>query len=76
MDNDLERLAFQDGKRTTNSDQLLLDIKNLAVTTFHPALHVVTLHESKQTDNENIKAFCAHIKGIPQSCNLKKTCSK
>jgi len=52
MDHELERLAFQDGIRTENPDQLLIHIKNLAVTTVHTALHVVALHELKQTDTE------------------------
>ena len=75
-DDELERLAFQDGIRTADPDQLIKEIKHLAVTTVHPALHVVSLHGSIQIQDEKIKTFCARIKGIAQNCNLKKTCSK
>ena len=76
LDDELERLAFQDGIRTADPDQLIKEIKHLAVTTVHPALHVVSLHGSIQIQDEKIKTFCARIKGIAQNCNLKKTCSK
>ena len=59
LDSDLERLAFQDGMSHTDPDNLLQAIKTLAVTTVHPALHVVSLHETKQNQNEPIKSFCA-----------------
>ena len=76
LDQDLERLAFQDGMSHTNHDDLLAAVKALAVTTVHPALHVVSLHETKQLSGETIKAFCARVRGIAQNCKLEKECSK
>ena len=75
LDQDLERLAFQDGMNHTTPDELLAAIKNLAVTTVHPALHVVSLHETRQNPNESIKSFCARVRGIAQNCKLEKNCS-
>ena len=72
----MERLAFQDGLIETDPKQLLSAIKNLTVTTVHPALHVVSLHETKQRQDENVKACCARIRGIATNCKLEKTCSK
>ena len=52
LDSDLERLAFQDGLTETDPTQLLQAVKNLAVTTVHPALHVVALHETRRLISE------------------------
>lgn len=76
LETDLERLAFQDGLDETDPDKLLDAIKSLAVTTVHPAIHVVSLHETKQRPDETVKAFSARVKGVAKNCNLKKTCPK
>ena len=76
LDTDLERLAFQDGMEETEPQKLLDAIKALAVTTVHPALHVVSLHGMKQLPDETVKAFSARVKGVAKNCNLKKQCSK
>ena len=69
-------MAFQDGISHTDPKDLLNAFKTLAVTTVHPALHVVSLHETKQLSEESVKAFCARVKGIARNCNLEKLCTK
>ena len=76
LDSDRGRLAFQDGISETNPDRLLAQIKDLAVTTVHPSLHVVELHEAKQSSDETVKAFSARVRGIAANCQLSKTCTK
>ena len=76
LDAEMERLAFQDGIEDKDPDTLLSRFKRLAVTTVHPSLHVVTLHNLKQNSDENVKAFAARVRGIAKNCELKKTCSK
>ena len=75
LDDDMERLAFQDGLNTLNSDELLSSIKRLAVTTLHPSLHVVALHNLSQHSDESTKAFSARVRGVAVNCNLVKQCS-
>ena len=74
LDAELERLAFQDGIDDKNPEDLMKAIKLLAVTTVHPALHVVSLHETKQLPEETVKAFSARVRGVAKNCNLTKTC--
>ena len=76
LDPDIERLAFQDGINETDPDNLLTAIKQLAVTTIHPSLHVITLHEAKQSSEENVKSFSARVHGIAKNCELTKRCTK
>jgi len=76
MDSDLEKLAFSDGSENLTSDRLLDKIKSLAVTTLHPSVHVVTLHQMKQNDQETTKAFSARVKGTANNCDLQKRCPK
>ena len=42
LEPDIERLAFQDGINETDHERLLTAVKQLAVTTIHPSLHVIT----------------------------------
>ena len=56
--------------------KLLDAIKTLAVTTVHPALHVVSLHEMKQLPDETVKVFSARVRGVAKNCNLKKQYSR
>ena len=76
LDSDLERLAFQDGMEENDPEKLLAAVKTLAVTTVHPALHVVSLHEMRQMPDETVKAFSARVRGVAKNCNLTKQCSK
>ena len=76
LDTDLEQLAFQDGLDESDPTKLLDAIKTLAVTTVHPALHVVSLHEMKQLPDETDKVFSARVRGVAKNCNLKKQCSR
>ena len=76
LDVDLERLAFQDGISESEPDKLIAAIKSLAVTTVHPALHVVALHDTKQLQDETVKSFSARVRGLAKNCNLTKNCPK
>ena len=76
LESDLERLAFQDGLDESDPDKLLAAIKALAVTTVHPALHVVSLHETKQLRDETVKAFSTRARGVAKNCKLEKQCTK
>ena len=76
LESDIERLAFQDGIDSSDPTVLLKKIKSLAVTTVHPALHVVSLHEIRQTSDESVKQFSARVRGIAKNCNLSKECTK
>ena len=76
LDSEMERLAFQDGIKDQDLSNLLAKIKTLAVTTVHPSLHVVELHEAKQLSGETVKAFSARVRGIAANCQLNKTCSR
>ena len=75
MDDELEKLAFSDGCSGLNSETLLNRIKLLAVTTLHPSVHVVNLHQMKQNTGESTKSFSARVKGVAGNCNLSKECS-
>ena len=76
MDDELEKLAFNEGSNADTEENLLAKIKNLAVTTRHPSVHVVNMHQMKQEENESTKAFSARVKGAAGNCNLQKICSK
>ena len=76
LDSDMKRLAFQDGINDQDPNNLLSTIKKLGVTTVHPSLHVVELHEARQSSDETVKAFSARVRGIAANCELTKTCSK
>ena len=75
MDNELEKLAFGDSVEFKTEDELLSKIKNLSVTTLHPALHAVTLHQMKQESNETSKAYSTRVRATAYNCNLEKTCT-
>ena len=72
LDIELERLAFHDNLKATGADDLLVEIKKLAVTVLHPSVHIVALHEMKQEQDETTKVFSARVKGTASNCNLKK----
>ena len=74
LDTDLERLAFQDGISESDPVKLIAATKSLTVTTVHPALYVVSLHETKQFPQETVKAFSAQVRGMAKNCKLTKTC--
>ena len=76
LDADIERLAFQDGLSSSDPTTLLEHVRNLAVTTVYPALHVVSLHEKKQSADESIKQFSARVRGIAKNGKLSKQCTK
>ena len=76
LDNDLERLAFNDGSDSNSLPNLLDTLKTLAVTTLHPSVHIVTLHKLQQSETESTKAFSARVKGIANNCKLTKKCPK
>ena len=76
MDTDLEKLAFGDGSPHSDEDTLLQKIKTLAVTTLHPSLHAVTLHQMKQEANETTKAYSTRVRATAYNCCLEKVCTK
>ena len=76
LDVDIERLAFQDGLCSTDPTTLLESVRKLAVTTVHPALHVVSLHEQRQNAEESVKKFSARVKGSAKNCKLSKQFTK
>ena len=73
LDGEIERLAFQAGIASTDASDLMKQIKALAVTSIHPSMHVVALHQLKQHEGESAKAFCARVRGTAVNCNLEKT---
>ena len=75
MDQELRQLAFNEGSSFTNVNQLMSTIKCLSVTTLHPSVHVVALHQMKQDEGETTKAFAARVKGSAKNCNLTKKCT-
>ena len=76
METELRQLAFSEGFRATTENDLLQQIKNLAVTVLHPSVHVIALHNMTQQEGETIKSFAARVKGTAGNCNLLKTCTK
>ena len=76
MDDELEKLAFNDGVTGTDVENLLTRIKSLSVTTLHPSMHIVSLHEMKQSSDETSKAFSARVRGTAANCGLQKKCPK
>ena len=58
------------------SGELLPAIKKLAVTSLHPSVHVVALHQLRQDSSESTKAYSARVKGLAKNCNLVKTCTR
>ena len=76
MEESLRQLAFSEGFVAKTETELISKIKDLAVTTLHPSVHVVALHQMLQQENESIKAFTARVKGTASNCRLIKTCSK
>ena len=72
----MRQLAFSEGFVANTENELISKIKDLAVTTLHPSVHVVALHQMLQQENESIKAFTARVKGTASNCRLTKTCSK
>ena len=76
MDTELRELAFNEGFEAASEEDLLANIKSLAVTILHPSVHVVALHRMQQQDGESIKAFGARVKGTAKNCNLTKLCTK
>ena len=76
MEESLRQLAFSEGFAAQTENELITKNKDLAVTTLHPSVHVVALHQMMQQENESIKAFTARVKGTASNCRLTKTCSK
>ena len=76
METELRQLAFSEGFTANTEDELLKQIKSLAVTILHPSVHVISLHQMSQQESETIKAFSARVKGTASNCNLTKTCIK
>ena len=76
MDSELEKLAFGDNVATNDPTVLLQKIKSLAVTTLHPSIHVVNLHQMKQNQDESSKAFSTRVRSTAANCNLQKPCTK
>ena len=76
METDLRQLAFSEGFSATTEDDLLQQIKRLAVTVLHPSVHVITLHSMTQQEGETTTSFAARVKGTAGNCNLSKICSK
>ena len=72
MDADLEKLAFGDSTRNDNGEDLKKKIHNLAVTTLHPSLHAVNLHQMVQQQGESSKAFSMRVRATAYNCNLVK----
>ena len=75
MDTELEKLAFADNLTATDQESLLQRIKSLAVTTLHPSIHVVNLHQMRQNNEETTKAFSARVRSVAANCNLEKKCT-
>ena len=75
---DLKHLAFdQGGKGDMTTKKLMLAmIRSLAVTKLHTAIHIVNLHDAKQTVEASTIAFAARIRGIAANCILSKACTK
>ena len=71
----LEKLAFADNLSATDSDSLLQCIKTLAVTTLHPSIHVVNLHQMRQNNDEPTKAFSARVRSVAANYNREKKCT-
>ena len=69
LDSEMERLAFQDGIKDQDLSNLLAKIKTLAVTTVHPSLHVVELHEAKQLSGETVKALVLEFVALQLTVN-------
>ena len=76
METDLRQLAFSEGFSATTEDDLLQQIKRLAVTVLHPSVHVITLHSMTQQEGETTTSFAARVKKTAGNCNLSKICSK
>ena len=75
---DLKHLAFDQGGKgdLTTKKVMLAMIRSLAVTKLHTAIHIVNLHDAKQTVEASTNAFAARIRGIAANCNLSKACTK
>ena len=76
MDSDLEKLAFGDSTPYSDQESLLKKIKTLAVTTLHPSLHAVALHQMKQNVSESTKAYSTRVRATAYNCCLEKACSR
>ena len=74
MESELRQLAFNEGTKNDDPEQLLQRMKCLAVTTLHPSVHIVTLHHMKQDEGELTKTFAARVKGAAKNCQLSKKC--
>ena len=77
MLDDLQRLVLNDGKKSifTSESLMLAGIKAMVVTEQHTAVHMLELHDTKQTAEETIKTFVARVRGITAVCELFQTCS-
>ena len=76
MTDDLRRLAFDQGGKESLTNEALMtgQMKQLAVTVLHAAVHTVTLHEARQMPEEPTKAFAGRVRGIANDCSLSKVC--
>ena len=63
MSDQLKQLAFNQDKRTNmvSEDHMLQGIREMAVTTLHPAVHSLALHEIKQKPDETMKVSYKHL---------------
>ena len=63
MSEDLERLAFNEGKKSTFiTENLMMEcIKTMAFTEQHPTVHTLDLHDAKQMAEESVKTFVARV---------------
>ena len=77
MLDELQQLAFNEDKRSAMTTETLMveGIKSLAVAVRHPALHILVLHELKQSADETVKVFRARVKGVAALCELSKVCT-
>ena len=77
MTDDLRQLAFDQGGKESLTNEALMtgQMKQLAVTVLHAAVHTVTLHEARQMPEEPTKAFAGRVRGIANDCSLSKACN-
>ena len=44
------------------------------VAAFHPSIYTVQLHNAKQVEDEQVKAFAGRVHNISRKCSLQKRC--
>ena len=70
METELRQLAFSEGFTADSGEELLKQIKSLAVNILHPSVHVISLHQMAQQESETVKAFSARVKGTASRLRL------